>query len=211
MSDLVEIKRKRFEFLHHLYEQSKGDQYKLFTLSDLARDLHLDVKEAVLIAQYLEGEGLLHVAWTLGGGSNSPISITHLGVIQIEAALSEPDKATQYFPPVVNIIHVQQMFGSQIQQGTQGSTQTGTLSPSNLRGLIEAIQLVKDELSRTNLSGDDRAEAEAEIKTLETQANSPRPKWTIIKESWTALLRIAESVGVPILVEIVKKQLALPS
>jgi len=108
MSDLVEIKRKRFEFLHHLYEQSKGDQYKLFTLSDLAHDLQLDVKEAVLIAQYLEGEGLLQVIWTKGGGKDSQISITHLGVIQIEAAPGEPNKATDYFrdPPSATVFVV---------------------------------------------------------------------------------------------------------
>lgn len=210
MPSLEDKKRNRFEFLHQIYKESDGDEFVFLNLRDIANTLQVDIDNAILVAQYLDGERLIKAHWTLGGGDEAAINITHYGVTQIETALNEPEKPTHYFPPVVNIINVHQMYGSQIQQGTQGSAQTGTFNPANLKELTDAIHQVKEELSKVNLSGDDRAEADAEIQTLESQSKSPRPKWTIIKESWAAILRIAESVGIPILIELAKRQLTLP-
>lgn len=102
------------------------------------------------------------------------------------------------------------MYGSQIQQSTQGSTQTGTFTAADLQTMVDAMHRAKDELSKIDLSVDDRAEADAEVQTLEAQSKSRRPQWTIIKEAWAAILRIAESAGVPILIELAKRQLTLP-
>jgi len=210
MSNLAETQRKRFEFLNYVYTESEGAHDRFLSLSDVARALDMDYKEANRIAQYLVGENLIKVTWVMGDGRNSAVSITHWGVTQVETALGEPAKSTQYFPPAVNIINIQQMYGSQIQQGAQESTQTGTFSPSSMQDMIDVIGQVKDELAKISLSEEKRAEAEAEIQTLEAQAKSPHPKRAILRESWTALRKIAESVGSAVLIEIIKQQLLLP-
>jgi hypothetical protein len=110
---------------------------------------------------------------------------------------------------VVNIIHAQTIIGSQIQQGTQASVQAGTISALALQDMVIAIQQAKTELSNSDLGDDDRTQADVEIQTLETQAKSPKPNRTILREAWATIRRIAEGAAIPILVEIAKKQLGL--
>jgi len=45
------------------------------------------------------------------------LGITHNGIKENENAIRHPDEQTKYFP-TVNIIYVEHMEGSQIQQGT---------------------------------------------------------------------------------------------
>jgi hypothetical protein len=207
MQDLDETRRRRFSLLHTIYVESQGDQTRFFDISEVAEKLDLDLEESRRIVQYLEGENLVQADWMIGG--DAVICITHWGVVQVEKAISDPEKPTQYFPPVFNIIHAQTIIGSQIQQGTQASTQTGTFSELALQEMVIAIQQAKSEFSRAHLSDDDRAEADAEIQTLEAQAKSPRPKPEILRQAWATILRIAEAVAITTLVEIAKNQLHL--
>jgi len=207
MQNLVETKRKRFSFLHFMYVEAQGDQTRFFSIPEVAGKLNLDLEEARRVVQYLEGENLVQADWLIGG--DAVICITHWGVVQVEEAISDPEKPTQYFPPVVNIIHAQTIIGSQIQQGTQASVQAGTISALALQDMVIAIQQAKTELSNSDLGDDDRTQADVEIQTLETQAKSPKPNRTILREAWATIRRIAEGAAIPILVEIAKKQLGL--
>lgn len=208
MDDLTQTKEKRFEFLNLVYWKSGGDEHQFFTLGELASELDLELSTAVRIAQYLGGESLIKVSWTSGGGMKSPICITHRGVIQVEKALSEPEKPTEYFPPVVNIISIASMSHSQIQQGTQQSQQTTSYGASNIEELGDLVRQLRDQLPSTELSEEERAEAEAELQTIEAQARSPRPKSVIIKESLSVARDILIKVAPPVLTELVNRYLA---
>lgn len=204
MDMVAESQRKRFVYLQALYLKTKGNELSDVGEEELGSELGFTAVETDLVTRYLTQEGL---ATCVSGGR---IYISHLGVVEIEKALTNPQERTQYFPPVVNVISVQQMYGSQIQQSTHGSTQTGTYNCGSLQGTIDAIRQARDEISEISLSEDDRAEADAEIQTLEAQTKSPRPKLAIITAAWGTLLRIVESAGPTILAEVIRKQLALP-
>ena len=111
-------------------------------------------------------------------------------MVEVEAALSQPDKPTEHFP--VNIIHIEQMSHSQIQQGTVGSTQSGTFTSLDLAAVAEFVAGLKTMLPQLGLTGDDEAVAQSDIATIETQLSSPRPKVEIIKESLRSIRNIAE-------------------
>jgi hypothetical protein len=122
MTDELEaIKRKRFEYLLLLYKTTQGSYDTLVHTWELGSEVGLTRDETGRIVDYLRREGLIRTL------TFDKVAITHQGVVQIEHALSQPDKPTDYFPPV-NIVQVQQMVNSQIQQGTYQSTQTGDFS-----------------------------------------------------------------------------------
>ncbi|MEW6615014.1 MAG: hypothetical protein AB1401_06060 [Thermodesulfobacteriota bacterium] len=189
MNTLEKLKKKRFLFMNRLYEISGGDRHKVFDeWKDICEVRNFSESECETISQYLEGEGL--IKWVAQGGA---ISITHRGVMEVEEALTEPEQSTNYFPPVINIINVHHMEGSQIQQGSYQSTQSVSFSHETQKSLQEFIELLKEKLPNIQIAQDDRSEIQADISTIEAQINSIRPKPSIIKESLSSIQRVLES------------------
>jgi hypothetical protein len=191
MSALDEKKRKRLLFLHHLYEVTDGDVNSSPMVEELGQELSLSRDEAFAITDYLEGEGLVE---TIGIGHR--VGITHKGVREVEAALSEPDKPTRYFPPASHIIIVQgDLHNSPIQQGTHHSTQTISYTAETSHDLRQFLVLVKQELLQLPLAPDDQSQAEAEVTTMQAQLAAPRPNPGILKASGQALHSILLGVA----------------
>jgi hypothetical protein len=132
---------------------------------------------------YLMNEGVVD-------GTRGSACLTHAGVVEVEAALRRPDKPTEHFP--VNIIHIEQMSHSQIQQGTAGSTQSGTFTSLDLITVAEFVAGLKVTLAQLGLAGNDEAVARSDVATIEAQLSSPRPKVEIVKESLRSIRNIAE-------------------
>lgn len=107
----------------------------------------------------------------------------------------EKELATRHTYHTSNYIRIGQMTNSQIQQGTEGSTQTVSISEEAAQDLKEFVTAVRQRLQETELPTDKRQEAESELATIETQLASPKPKRSIIKESLLSLKRISESVA----------------
>ena len=102
--------------------------------------------------------------------------------------------------------HFDNVSGSQIQIGSNGSTQTqaNTTTGTNLdalRGLIEALGTALD---RSTVQGDAADELRAELATLKAQAASPKPKWEIIKATARSIKTVAEGAAGNILGELAK-------
>lgn len=190
MSDQIqEIQRKRFLFLQHLYEVTGGDTFPDANLYELGNDLGFTSDETDKIDNYLTEQGLVeHIVY---GGV---ISITHAGVIAVEAALTQPDEPTPYFP-AVNIIQIKNMTGSQIQQGTQQSNQTVTHSTNDLEAILSFANELKGKLSELELDDETQEEVKADIATIESQAGSPRPKYAIIKECLASIRIVLEGAA----------------
>lgn len=188
---IMENKVKRFKFLKLLYEVTGGNQSCFVNMWEVGQELGYDRKDIDLICQYLKGEGLIEYK-TLGGG----ISITHWGVMQIEEAVSKPEKKTQYFPSVVNIINVEQMNNSQIQQGSDRSGQTFNQNSSmDFKGLELFLEQMKKDIEKLNLPEYSYKEAMAKINTVASQVSSPKPKNTIIQECLKTLRIILEGAA----------------
>jgi len=87
-------KTKRLQFLHRLYKLTEGSEFKYFNMFDIGSELDLDRKLTSDIAYYLRQEGLIEFR-AIGG----VIGITHRGIREVEKALSNPNKPTDFFPP----------------------------------------------------------------------------------------------------------------
>jgi len=118
-------------------------------------------------------------------------------------------------PPIFNIANIGHMEGSQIQQGTIDSIQEGTFKITNQENLSEFIELLKSRLPELKISEEDHPEIKSDIKTIEVQMESNRPKAIILEQCLSSIKRILKraletSVAnqlltyIPALIEMVK-------
>lgn len=183
MDTIAERTAQRFRFLKYLYERTGGSEAEIVPDAEAMRGSGLSKHDFDLVCDYLLKEGSIV-------GTLDAVCLTHAGVMEVEAALSQPDRPTEHFP--VNIIHIEQTSHSQIQQGTVGSTQSGTFTSLDLAAVAEFVGGLKTMLPQLGLTGEDEAVAQSDIATIETQLSSPRPKAEIIKESLRSIRNIAE-------------------
>jgi len=179
----------RFSLIRRIYELSGGDSPFSIQLSELADSIGIQIADADLAAEYLHAEGLIE--FTAFGPT---ISITHLGVVEVEKALANPDAPTSSFPPV-NIMVIGSVTGSQIQQGTERSSQTAQFHETDLPALRDLVSLLRSQLPSLNLESGISEEYRSELSTIEAQASSPRPKPAIIREPLSSLRAIIEGAA----------------
>jgi len=173
-----EWREKRLRFMNRLYDATGGSQLASVNPYELGDELGLSREETDRVVEYLQGEQLLAHAGLAG------VEITHLGVLEVERALSNPQQETEHFPPAINVIHVGQMHGSQIQQGTVQSQQHGKfLSEADREPLRELVKMLRAVLPEAGLAEEDRRQAEAELATVEAQLSAPKPKRSFIRTS----------------------------
>jgi len=202
MYKLAETKRKRFQFLNHMYEITGGSSRKFVNMFELGTELGFEQKEVSNIVQYLKGEHLVEHK-TLGGG----IAITHYGVKEVEEALSNPESSTTYFPPV-NIIQIHHMEGSQIQQGNVNSSQTGAFNLTKAEDIKAFVSSLKAKLDELQVGSGDKEEVLSDIETIESQLRSSRPKEGIVKECLKSIRTVLEGAAGSILATRLLSQMA---
>lgn len=190
MDTLTKKKSDRFRFLNRLYEMTDGNTSNIVSMWDVGDTAQLSRNEAENVVNYLVGEHLLEHR-TLGGG----IAITHHGIVEVERALSTPESPTHYFPPVVNIVNVQSMIGSQIQQGTHGSTQSQVATQNDIEAIRALISKFGACVHELPISEQEKTDAQAELRTVEAQLASSKPKLPILRESLKTLRNLAEGVA----------------
>ncbi len=98
--EIVEKKRRRFRFLQALYEKTKDNRFDSADIETLRKQLGFEKDEVYTIIDYLSEECLVKA---FGGGV---VRIEHLGIIEVEEALSKPNEPTQHFP-AFNIMYVE--------------------------------------------------------------------------------------------------------
>jgi hypothetical protein len=83
---------------------------------------------------------------------------------------------------VGNIINFNAPVGhSQVQQGTDRSTQSMSVSGVDGKAISEFIGLVTAQLEELKLASGDRAQLQAEVQTLQSQLSAPRPNDSIMR------------------------------
>jgi hypothetical protein len=173
-----EWREKRLRFMYRLYDATGGSELADVDRHELGDELGLSSEETDRVIEYLKGEQLLAYPG-LGG-----ISITHRGVLEVERSISNPKQETEHFPPAINVIHIGEMHGSQIQQGTVQSQQRGEfLTEADREPLRELVNTLRAVLPEADLVEEDRRQAEAELGTVEAQLNAPKPKRSFIRVS----------------------------
>ena len=90
--------------------------------------------------------------------------------------------------------HISNVSGSQIQIGSSGSTQTQANTTDTdidaLKGLIKALGAVLEPAQ-----GEVADELRAELAALKAMAESPKPKWEIIKATARSIKAVAEGAA----------------
>lgn len=81
---------------------------------------------------------------------------------------------------------------SQIQVESAHSVQKGSFKKFDVSQLKDVTSALKVSLDKLGIEGDNKAELISEIRTLESQADSPKPKDSIIRESLTSVRKILE-------------------
>jgi hypothetical protein len=199
---IEEKKKDRFLFLKMLYEKTDGNAQLIISRFTIGKELGFDIQKTRNVVDYLKGEYLIESV-TLDGG----IKILHNGVVEIEESMSKPNEPTEHFSPV-NFIHVENMHNSNIQQGTNNSTQTINYTPektNDLRDIIRQIEEIKNQL---HLSGEIYDELVNDIDTIKLQLDSPKPKGIIIteilKSIMATLTALSGNSSTPQIIEIIK-------
>lgn len=197
MDSLEDLKRKRFQFLHKLWELTRGNEKILVKIRQVATPLGYDENVAEPIVQYLAGENLLEVTtygFYVSNYLDAGLYIKHGGVVEVEEALSKPESPTVHFPAnVTNYINIGSMVNSNISQASPNSNVINETGKQDLKEIVIALKTVLKQAP----SGPDREELASEIQTIESQIGSPRPKPVIIRESLASAKRILESMGGP--------------
>jgi hypothetical protein len=181
---IQQLDKKGFRFLHTLYRMTQGSQREIVDVWGLGKDLGLSEDDTCRVADCLNREGLLQYQ-AMGGG----ISITHDGVSAVERAMSEPDVPTRNFPPVRAIL-VDRMIESQVRQEAPQSGPTVRRVGPELDALVGLVSDLRSGLPEMQMTDQTRAEAEADLKSLEAQLGSPHPKVGIIRECLDSLRAI---------------------
>lgn len=179
IENIKEIQKQRFQFLHRLYELSQGSIHHWENMFSIGQKLGLDRQSTSNVTDYLINEGLIKLKSRWFGGL---IEITHAGIKEVEEALTHPDRETQHFLPV-NIIQVDTMIGSQIQQASPGATQVVTIDADEKEKLEEIIQSLKEQLDDLGLNQQEKNDLNTEISTIESQMSSSKPSRGILKEA----------------------------
>ncbi|NVO10269.1 MAG: hypothetical protein HXX16_09940 [Bacteroidales bacterium] len=182
-------KKERFLFLQKMYDTTDGNSGYTVDMWEVGTELGFDRDKTRNLVGYLRDEGLLE-SKTLRGG----ISITHAGIIEIEYSLTNPDSPTDHFLPI-NVIHIENMNNSAIQQGSNYSTQNVNFNidkSEDLKKIINEIESVKEQLTLDRLVFE---ELVSEIETLKSQVKSPKPKNIIVTESLKTIRGILEGVA----------------
>lgn len=91
--------------------------------------------------------------------------------------------------------HFGDVSGSQIQIGSNGSSQTQTQSGTDVAALSALIELLRDAIQQGRVPGDVHDELQAELATLQAQAASPKPKWPIIKATVASIKAVLENAA----------------
>lgn len=191
--DIEDIQKKRFQFIQKLYELSGGDELNWYNMWDIGKQLGFDRDMTDAIGQYLSSEGLIEFH-TFG----PTIGITHRGVKVVENALTNPNKPTDYFPPV-NIISAGDIVNSQIQLGSPGAQQSVGSEPLDYEKLEVVLKLIEARLNELELSSQQKSDIDAHVETIRAQMGVSKPKISVIRECLTSIRHTLEGMAGSIL------------
>jgi len=195
-AEILQRKARRFQFLRYLYEHSlrlQDGQIQEVSAGEMQGAVGISAPERSQIEDYLAKRGLIEL---VSMGPTMAITIT--GIDYVEAALTAPERPTQYFPPAATLIMNVSggIHGSQVLQGSHASSPQLTVGASAdvVSALLALVGDIRTEIGGRSMTAD-RQEAEADLVTIEAQARSPKPKWTVIREALVSTRSVVEGIA----------------
>ncbi|MFX0592884.1 hypothetical protein [Melissospora conviva] len=181
MANEIEARRTfRTRFMNWVFDQAKGSRSasvrpELFLKQEGIGDDSASRTAVDDAIDFLEGEGLLRAERAFQGVFS--VELTHLGIREIEQARTRPDQPTEHFVPMVNVLHIGTMIGSQVQQGSPNASQYGEFSVELAAQAREFIEGARAAAEHPAMSQEDRDDIQAQLALMdrELNRNEPRP------------------------------------
>jgi hypothetical protein len=181
LNPLWYITAKRFQYLYRLYEQAGGDPSIVCRQYATGREIGFDTELTDFVVADLRDKGLVRFAQQDQGNVidfDLKISITEKGVEEVKSAIQKPHSPTQHFPvQAIKFANQETKANSDLAAKEFGIVVDSALTESILTLVIKKIAA---NIEQFNLGPDEKKELLIEIKTLECQLSSPRPKAKII-------------------------------
>jgi hypothetical protein len=105
-----------------------------------------------------------------------------------------------------NVTNIGEVSHSQLQQGTTSSTQTMTLNV-DLGEVRQSLTQLRDSVDELQLESSASRQLIADVETILSQADSPKPSKSIINESLRSIRTILESVASNVIANQVLQQI----
>lgn len=195
---MVDVNKKqllRLRFINELYDQVDGEPDNYVGSLEVGKAIGLsEFREVESIMHYLADEGLLEIQG-FGDDNGPPIGLTHQGIVEIEQARTNPKQKTEHFPPMVNIIHVQNMHGSQIQQGTVNSSQSQTNNTTNVQNVVRDLVRNIEGSSQATEEQKELARTYGEVIVSQTQVPAESRNSELVKKTWEKLNNISVALS----------------
>ncbi|MBS0653471.1 MAG: hypothetical protein JSR39_08110 [Verrucomicrobia bacterium] len=129
------------------------------------------------------------------------LDLEDAGILGEEMVFSNQEKESAQTLSVTNNYNaevqtvIQSMEKSQLQQATQGSSQSITHTAFDPETIIKTVDEIKKGISSLNLTLSQKSEIEADLESLIAQAKSSNPKGLIIREALSSLRNIFENMS----------------
>lgn len=196
--------QQRYAVLRKVYEVTDGRPLASTNFREVAKDLDFAEDDARSAVDFLIEEGLLQ--WRGSGGG---VSITHAGLVEVEASIKKPERETEHFTPSEFSLVLHQTFHGPVGAVQTGTTNTATVTQTidtDVRSLIQQLHTQAEGLPEPK-----RSEAHESIKELEAASGAEkknRPYIQFLLAQLTTLLVATLSSGAGgVLTELGKKLL----
>lgn len=174
--------------LNTIYDKVNGiaDENAFVYSHLLAHDLGMSHSTALYLARYLQGKNLLKISMQVSGQEYRVIWMTEKGITEIERARANQETPVEKYPPgaISLAIHGNVTDSPIIQSGSNISNVEVNVSTvgDDLEKIKKFVDLLKAEYLQYNLTSEQKSEIEADIKSIESQLTSPKPKIDILKQ-----------------------------
>jgi hypothetical protein len=92
------MRKQRFDFMKSLYDMTYGRETGLLYIAEIAQTLSISEIDTEFIARFLADEGLIKIRL------NRIISLTHIGIDEVETAMQRPNRPTKHFPALHSVV-----------------------------------------------------------------------------------------------------------
>ncbi len=185
--EIKKLQEDRLRYLEKAYHASNGDPSAYIGWEEIGKELGFVQGYTLSLAEWLRNEGF--IKFTAIG----VISITNRGIRIIEDAITNPETPSGPFISY-NSIHIEQMIGSNIQQGTTNSTQNIIIQQNDVEMINKLVSRLEEVLENLNLSAVQKQDIIADIGTIKAQISSSKPKKQIVVDSLSSISGILQSL-----------------
>jgi len=185
--DIQARQQERFNVIKKIYDLSDGNPSRSVTWRGRGNIFNLDDQKTLAIIRYLSQEELVDAI------TSNSVQITNLGVNEVEDKITNPQNSTEHFSQ--NVIIIEHMENSAIQQGTVDSNQVLIIEQSKIPEIQTILEKISNSVEKLSLDGSDKDDLAAELETASSQLKVSKPKTVIIKECFKSIKGILEKAA----------------